>query len=87
MIDDAADLIERGVHAVRHLFRDQQHTEIAAVVGELHAEAIQNAPARRRNQPLADPVLVRLRLELIAFKDLELVQSAAQHGENSRHAA
>ena len=50
--DDLADRVERRLARLGRLFGHQQHAVVAPVVGELDAEAIQDAPARRRDQPL-----------------------------------
>ena len=67
--------------------RHQQHAIVAPVVGQLDAEAVEDAAARRRDQPLGDAVVFGLGHVFVAVEDLELVEPPAQHREHRRHAA
>ncbi len=86
-LDDPGDAVECGLDAVGRLLGHQQHAIIAPVVGELDAEAVDDAPARRRDQALADAIGFGLRAVLVAVLDLKLIEPPAQHGKDRRHAA
>ena len=85
--DHLADGIERLLHAIGRLLGHQQHAVVAPVVGELDAEAVEDAPARRRQQPLGDAVVLGLGHILFAVANLQLIEPSAQHREDQRHAA
>src|SRR5438552_2461973 len=55
-LDNLADAIERSLDAVRRLLGDEHDAVVAAVGGELDAEAIDDASAWRRDQMLADAI-------------------------------
>ncbi len=46
------------------------------------AEAVQDAPARRRQQARIDPVVLRQHGEAIRFHDLQVIHSRRQRGEH-----
>ena len=83
----AADRVERFLDAVRGLLGDQEHAIVAPVVRELGAEAVENASAQRRQQPLADAIFLGARHVLVAVDDLQLIEPPAQHREHRAHAA
>ncbi len=56
---------------------------ILPVIGERDAEAVEDAPARRRQQPQIDAVLVGKDGVAVLFEDLQLIHAA---GEDSRRA-
>ena len=56
------------------LLGNQDDAVIAAVVGELDAEAVEDAAAQRREQALVDAVVLGARHELVAFDDLQLIE-------------
>ena len=85
--DHLADRVERLGHAFGRLFADQQHAIVAPVVGQLDAETVHDASARRRDQPFGDAIVLGLDLVLVAVADLELIEPAGQHREHRRHAA
>ncbi len=85
--DDLADGVQRRLDTVGRLLRHQQNAIVAAVVGELDAKAIDDAPARRRDQMLADAVVLGLDLVLIAVLDLQLIEPPAEDREHRGHAA
>ena len=84
--DHLADRVQRRLDALGGLFGDQQHAIVAPVVGELDAEAVHDAAARRRDQALGDAVVLGLDLVLVAVADLQLIEAARQHREHRRHA-
>ena len=49
--DDLAERVERRGDASPRLLGHEHHAVIAAAVGERDAETVENAPARRRQQP------------------------------------
>ena len=69
--------------AVRGLLRHQQHAIIAPVVGQLDAETVDDAAARRGEQPLADAVVLGLGHVLVAVADLELIEATGQHAKTT----
>ena len=73
---DARETVERRRHVVG-LLGDQQRAPVELVAGDHGAEAVQHAPARRRDQPRADPVLVGQRGVAGALDHLHLVEPAA----------
>ena len=80
---DAGEVVERRSH-VAGLLGDQQSAPVQPVAGDHGAEPIQHAPARRRDQPCADPVLLGERGIAAALHHLHLVQPRRQRAEQ-RH--
>ena len=80
--DHFADRVQRLLDAFRGLLRHQQHAIIAPVVGKLDAETVEDAAARRGQQPLIDAVVLGLGHVLIAVADLELIKAAGQNRED-----
>ena len=74
--------VERLVDAFGRLLGHQQHAVIAPVVGQLDAETVEDAAARRRDQPLGDAVVLGLGHVLVAVADLQLVEPPGQHREH-----
>src|SRR4051794_24403700 len=86
-IDEPADLIHRHADAACRLFGYEEYSEILPIVCQLDTETVMNATARRRNQPLTDPIFLRPGLELIAFQHFELVETTGKYGKNGGHSA
>ena len=77
-----ADACRALRHAFGGLLGHQQHAVIAPVVGQLDAEAVQDAAARRRDQAFGDAVVLGLGLVFVAVADLQLIEPARQHREH-----
>jgi hypothetical protein len=86
-LDHLGEGIQRLVHAVLGLLGHDHHAVVAPVVGEFDPETVQNAPARRRDQPRRNAIVFRRRLIFLAVPDLKLIEPARQDREHQRHAA
>ena len=81
--DDATHRIERRLHAFERLLGNDQNAIVTAIGCEFDAETVENAAAQRRYEARTDAVLFCLGAELLAFENLQLVESdakRAQHG-------
>ena len=73
-----------GRRDVAGLLGDDDEMIILAVIGERDAEAVENPPAQRREQPQAHPVLVGEHRVAIRIQDLQLVHPPGDGGEQYR---
>ena len=85
--DHLADIVQRICDAFGRLLGHQKHAIIAPVAGQFGTEAVQDASARRHDQPLGNAVVFGLHHVLAAVADLQLVEAAGQDGKNRRHAS
>ena len=77
---DLIETLDQHVGAAATV-RRRHDAEVVAVDRQRHAAAIEDQPARRRQEPHADPVLLGQRGEAIGLDDLELVEAAGQRGQ------
>ena len=87
-----AELDQRGERVERRcdvagLLGDDDEPIVLVIVGERHAEAVEDAPARRRQQPQIDAVLVGQHRVAVRLEDLELVHAPGKDGDERRLAA
>ena len=78
-LDHAAERPQRRLD-IAGLLRHDDDAVIAPVVGEGDAEAVEDAPAHRRQQPQIDAVLLGEDRIAVALQDLQLVQAGDQRG-------
>ncbi len=72
--------VERRIE-VAGLLGDDDDPIILPVIGEADAEPIEDAPARRRQQPQIDAVLVGQDAVAVAVEDLQLVQAPGESAD------
>ena len=85
--NDAGQGIERGLDATARLLRHDQDAVVAAIAGKGDAEAVEDAAAQGRKQPLIDAIVLGLAAIELPVLDLELVEPAGEHAEDRGHSA
>ena len=73
-----------GRDAALRLLGHDQHAVIAPVAGKRDAEAVEDAAARGREQPLIDAVVFGLVEIVVAVHDLKLIEPPGEHAEDAR---
>ena len=76
-VDQLAQLGHHFVHVARILAHDHD-PEILRVVGEHDATPVEDQPARRRDEPQVDAVLLGQKLVLLCLLDLQLAHPEAE---------
>ncbi len=79
---DAVEGLEHRRDVAR-LLGDEQRAPVEAVAGDHAALPVQHAPARGREQPRGDAVLLRERRVLRAFLDLQAPQPRGEEAEDA----
>jgi hypothetical protein len=69
---------------VARLFAHQHHAVVLLVHRHRHAEAVDNAPARWRQQPQVDPVVLGEGRVALGLDHLEVIHATGQHREQRR---
>jgi len=85
-LDQPAERIERRLE-IGGLLRYDDDPVIAAVLGHRHAETIDNAATRRRQQPQVDAVLLGKNRVPVLLQYLQLVHPPGKSGGQQRLAA
>ena len=79
-LDQPGQCIERALDVARPL-ADQHDPVVLPVYRKRHAEAVDDAPARRRQEPQVDPVVLRQHGVAVGLDDLQIVHAPGQDGE------
>ncbi len=82
-IEDLVEALDHDLRAAAAVRRDHG-AEVVAVDGERLAGAVEDQPARRRQQPQIDAVLLGQRGEALGVEDLQLVEAAGQRRQQHR---
>ena len=80
--DDAAERVENAVN-IAGAFRHDDEPVILTVLGQGHAETVDDGPARRRDQTHRDAVALGQDGIAIGLDDLQVIHPPGQHAEHA----